>query len=359
MPDDLMTAAPLPDAPQVDLPAGDLASEVEQPLSIEDEMQETFARIEREEAEAAEAKPAAKAPVRGPDGKFAPAAADDEQAVAAPAPADGEFVDKGPPSSWRAGAKALWDGIAPELKQEIYKREQDVFAGIGQYRAKAEYADSLNQVIQPYQPIIAAVGANVPQALNEVLRTAAVFHVGSQAQKIATLRQLAQTHGIDIGQVAANAAPDPFADPVVSQLQNEVAQLRGAFSNQQRAAQDSAVNSAWGEIVAFSNDTSHRYFGDVREQMGQLMRAGLADTLADAYDKACQLNPSVKAAIAAEQSAAAVRKANNERAQKAATARRAGNLGVRSSPGPRPVSNGQGTMEETMMARYKELTAES
>jgi hypothetical protein len=82
------------------------------------------------------------------------------------------------------------------------------------------------QTIQPYQPIMAALGADIPTALNEVLRTAAIFHVGTPAQKAATLRQLAQTHGIDIGQ-AGNTGHDQFQDPVVDRLNSRIAQLDG------------------------------------------------------------------------------------------------------------------------------------
>ena len=359
MADDLLSQSSVPEA-QVDLPEGDLAGDVpDEAPSIQDEMQEIVERMERGESPEAEkdeteAKPAADAKVtRGEDGKFAKAAPVDEAKAVA-----GEFVDKGPPATWRAAAKAHWDDVSLELKAEIYKREQDVFQGIGQYQAKAQVADTLMQAIQPYQPIIAALGADVPTALNEVLRTAAIFHVGTPAQKLATLKQIAQTHGIDIGSAAGNTAgADRFADPAVEELRQQLAQLGGFLANQQRAAQNSEAQSAWGEIVAFGTDTSHKYFEDVRVQMGQLINAGFASTLAEAYDKACKLNPQVAAAMDAEAASAQARKANEERARRAKDARRAGNLGVRSVPAPRPVGNGQGSIDDTLLATYEAMNA--
>lgn len=338
----------------------------EEGVSIEDEMRDTIARIEADERgeepptkpepeDAAPTQSLAERP-RGPDGKFVKAeeaqASDPQRQAQAPA----AFQDKGPPTTWRPAAKAAWDALPEGAKAEIYKREQDVFAGIEQFRAKAQTADALMQVITPYQPLIAAAGTNIPGALQEVLRTAATFYVGTPAQKVAALRAIAQTHGIDLASAVGNtAAPQAFRDPVVEQLNGRIAQLEGNLVSQQRAAQNSELNAAAGQIAAFRDDPANRYFPNVSFQMGQLMNAGLAANLKDAYEKACSLNPEVRAAIQAERDAAQAKKDADDRAKRVRDARRAGSIGVRSTPPPAPLGQPNGTWDDTMHAAYAQI----
>lgn len=351
MEQDLIESADLVDAEGADAP---------EPISIEDEMRDTIARMESEEAGDEQPEPTPqRTPARAPDGKFT--RADDAptrtqtQQQAAPAPTpdkETKFADKGPPATWRPGAKAEWDRLSETTKAEIYKREQDVFAGIEQFKGKAQVADTLMQVISPYQSLIAAAGSNVPGALAEVLKTAATFYVGTPAQKAAALRAIAQTHGIDLGQaVAATGNPNAFRDPVAEQLHSRIAQLEGVLAGQQRAAQNSELNAAASQISAFRDDPAHRYFADVSFQMGQLINAGLASTLQEAYDKACELNPNVKAALAAQRSAAQ----NEERARRARDARRAGSLSVRSSPTAGPIGRPNGKWEDSLFDAYQQI----
>jgi hypothetical protein len=338
-----------------DLPPGDVIAG--EGVSIEDEMRDTIARLEadeRGETPPPDDKPDAPAVerARGPDGKFLKAT-DAPVAAATPAPAaDAAFADKGPPATWRPGGKAAWDGLPEAAKAEIYRREQSIFDGIEQYKGKAQVADTLMQVIQPYQSLIAAAGTNVPGALAEVLRTAATFYVGTPTQKAAALRAIARTHGIDLGAAAANTgSPNAYVDPIAEQLHGRIAQLEGVLANQQRAAQNSELSAAASQIVQFRDDPQHRYFADVSYQMGQLMNAGLATNLQEAYAKACELNPNVKAAIAAQSAAAQ----NEERAKRVRDARRAGSLGFRSSPAPAPLGRPNGNWEESLHDAYQQI----
>jgi hypothetical protein len=337
----------------VDMPAGDL--EGDEPLSIDDEMLQITQRIEQEEKDAAEGKPQEAKPdgrPRNADGTFVKA---DPKAPAAPVAPDA-FVDKGPPTSWRPTAKAQWERLTPELKAEAYKREDDFFKGTETFRAKANVADALWGIIAPYQPLIAAERTDVPTAISELFATAAALQAGSPAQKVATLRRVAERYGIDLNSLGnANARPDQFADPQIHALQQELASLKGFLTNQQAQSQNSEVRAAMAQIEDFGRNPEHRYFQDVRFQMGALMNQGLAQSLPEAYAMACKIHPQVSAAVAAEQQ----QKAENERQQaaikRANDAQRAARLGPRSSPvGTVPKG---GSIDDTMKAVWDAMNA--
>jgi hypothetical protein len=329
--------------------------------SIDDTLNETYAAIVAE-PETTEQQRAERA--RDEAGRFAkadaarPAAANGAAgaAPAAGAPAAAQFVDQGPPAAWKPVAKAEWNKLSPAAKADVYRREQAFFDGIGQYQAKAQIADGLLQTIQPYQSVMAAIGKDIPSALNEVLRTAAVLHVGSPAQKAATLHGLAQAFGVDMSQFAGNTGvADQFRDPIVDQLNSRIAQLEGHLANQQRQAQYSDHQAAAGQIITFQNDPANKYFADVAMQMGQLMNAGLATDIKDAYQKACELNPQVKAALAAERGQADAAKQAAERARRVRDAQRAGSLGVRSSVPPVPVTASKGSWADSIAGYYEQI----
>lgn len=343
-----------------ELPPGDLAAEPTEAPSIDDEMLEIVKGIEaRERGE----QPADEKSDRARDesGRFVKGEAQKPAQEATPAPQAADpkapaqpaaFVDRGPPTTWRAGAKAAWDRVAPEIKAEIYKREQDASAGIQQYQSRAEVGNTLMSVISPYQPIMAALGASIPQALNEVLNTAAIFHVGTPQQKAETLRTLAQRHGIDVAATVNNGA-DAFRDPVIDELRKEIGQLKGELAGQRQASQNSEQHVARSEISAFQADPRNKYFANVQTRMGQLLKAGAAESLQHAYEIACLSDPEVRAAIAMEHE----QSQNAERAKTAAAARRAGDLSVRSIPTPRPVQGTARSMDDTLAETYAAIQA--
>jgi len=44
-----------------------------------------------------------------------------------------------PPKSWSNEAKAEWAGMSERARQEVLKREEDIFNGIEQYKSRAEW----------------------------------------------------------------------------------------------------------------------------------------------------------------------------------------------------------------------------
>lgn len=359
--------------PEIELDLDDPNADADDGVSIDDEMHEIYADLnppDSADAAAAEKDTSGAPPPssessaaadgerpRGPDGKFLP-----RDEAAAPTPASAATSQPNPtdaaPDSLRPAIKAMWKGLPQEVREEFHKREQDFFKGISQYQSKAQVAETLWGTISPYKPIMDALGADVPTALNDVLRTAAIFYVGTPDQKAATLRALAQVHGIQLAAAAGNTGPQSPLDPVIQHLQRELAQVKGELTSQRTQSQNSEVNKAWGEIVAFRSNPENKYFANVSVKMGQLMNAGLVGPtdLAGAYKMACELTPEVKAAITAEQSVTNAAKTNAERNQRTAAARRAGALGVRSTPAPMPTA-APGSMEDTMRRTLREIQA--
>jgi hypothetical protein len=354
--------------------------------SIDDEMHDTFARMQNsDESAASESSPGAAADSDGSAPSTPPAGA---EPAAAQRDAAGRFIKQdgaaaaqppvsqtdaeriaNAPTSLTPQCKADWNNVPELWKREIWRREQNFLSGLSQYTAKAEVADRLVSVIGPFKPIMDALGTDVPSALREVLTTAASLYIGTPVQKAHIIRQLAALHGVQLaglreaqpGSTAAALPADSPLNAVLEQMQARLGKVEGAFTSANQEQHQRAVNDAWGKIVAFGQDPKNVYFHDVRELMGKLMMSGIvADgDLQGAYDRACQLHGGVKAAIDSQTAAAAAVTTSLERAKRAKAARAAAPLAARSAPMALPAATKGQTMEQTMRDVYADIQARS
>jgi len=140
--------------------------------------------------------------------------------------------------------------------------------------------------IAPYQQMLQAEGANPAAAVQNLLNMAAIMRTGTPEQKRALLIKTAQDFGVDLYGDGATAAP--VADPALSTLHNEVSTLKQQLIAQQQAQMQAQQQELMQEIEKFRADKP--YFDDVQQTMGQLIEAGIANDLEDAYERAIRIN---------------------------------------------------------------------
>ena len=224
-----------------------------------------------------------------------------------------------PPASWKKDYHEAWTTADPKLKEYAWKREEEMRAGVQPLLTKAQYADQMQQAIEPYMNNIRGLGIEAPQAVKALMEADNVLRHGSPQQKQAYFAQLAQQYGINMGDVQIQ----PFYA-----IQNELAQVRGEVLNwkqQQENAQNEALLS---EINQFQSKAE--YFEEARPTMIQLLNSGVAKDLDDAYQKAIRLDNDLftKHQQASQGQADAAKREQSNRAAKAA---RAAAVSVKSS----------------------------
>ena len=228
-----------------------------------------------------------------------------------------------PPASWKKDYHEAWTTADPKLKEYAWKREEEMRAGVQPLLSKAQYADQMQQAIEPYMNNIRGLGIEAPQAVKALMEADNVLRHGSPQQKQQYFAQLAQQYGINMGEVQTQPT-----DPNFYAIQNELAQVRGEVLNwkqQQEAAQNQALLQ---EINQFQ--TKAEYFEEARPTMIQLLNSGVAQDLDDAYQKAIRLdNDLFMKHQQASQGAADA--AKREASNKAAKAARAAAVSVKSS----------------------------
>jgi hypothetical protein len=228
-----------------------------------------------------------------------------------------------PPASWKKDYHEAWTTADPKLKEYAWKREEEMRAGVQPLLTKAQYADQMQQAIEPYMNNIRGLGIEAPQAVKALMEADNVLRHGSPQQKQAYFAQLAQQYGINMGDVQIQPT-----DPNFYAIQNELAQVRGEVLNWKQAQENAQNEALLSEINQFQSKAE--YFEEARPTMIQLLNSGVAKDLDDAYQKAIRLDNDLftKHQQASQgQADAAKREASN----KAAKAARAAAVSVKSS----------------------------
>lgn len=291
---------------------------------------------------AQEAKPA---PARASDGKFAPS----QPVSAKTAPEAAEPVEepvwKRAPASWKREYHDAWASADPRMQEYAYQREEQMRAGVEPLISKAQFADQINEVVQPYMQTIQGLGIDAPRAVQALLQADHALRYSNPQEKQQLFARLAQQYGVNLGDVSG-LSQQPVTDPTIYALQNELNNVRGevlGWKQQQEQAQNAAL---LGEINQFSTKAEH--FEEARPAMIQLLQSGMAQTLEDAYEKAVRLSPDLFDAVQASKQAEvdAIKRTAADRAAKTA---RAAAVSVKSSTPGTPTST-KANDRRTMLA---------
>lgn len=290
-----------------------------------------------------------------------PAVAEAEEPPAEEAPAEPvkpptKFAKA--PSSYRPDITPDWDKTPESVRAEIHKREDDMHRGIQQYKQLADVGKLFDNEFRPFEAMIRAGNTTAPQLVRNWLATEYQLQTASPQKKAELFATYAKQYGIDMEAVstAYQAGPiaEPPTDPRVADLERQMNDMRTAREREIGDARQREQEVIRKEVEAFASAAGHEHYDDVKLDMAALLKEGRAETLQDAYDKATWANPTVREKLRTQQSDAERKQA----AEKAAAAKKATstNIAKRGTPPAKPVV---GTMDDTLRARYRELTGAS
>ncbi|MGG1947102.1 hypothetical protein AB1286_20175 [Trinickia sp. NRRL B-1857] len=308
-------------------------------LSLREEIAKNLAEIKGDSGDdkgataSASAAPSAKpgtekTPTAGAEGANKPTPKTGADGASSTTPTSPEQKAKAP-QSWSAADRAHWEKMPPEAQAIVARREEEVHRRITELGQEASFGKRMNEVVTPYMAIIRSEGGTPEGAFRDLLNTAYVLRTAGPEQKLALFRQIATQYGVDLS-AAAQAAPQ--VDPHVQALRQELAQVKGHLVGQEQAQHQQVQVQAQQVIDAFAADPKNEFYEQVKPMMGQLLVAGQATDMQDAYEKACWAIPSVRSTLMQREQSAADAKRAAEAKAKADAKRRAGGS-VSGSPG--------------------------
>jgi len=242
-----------------------------------------------DEAEAApepeRAQPAEKP--RDEVGKFAKAAPTEEKTEEDP-------VWRRPPASWKKDYHETWNLADDKLKQYAWQRESEMKAGVEPLISKAQFADQMQEVLNPYMNTIHGLGIDAPKAVKALMEADHALRYSTPQEKRQYFARLAQSYGVNLNEMG-NDLPQQAVDSTIYALQNELNNVRGEVQGWKQQQEQQQNQALLGEINNFSQRAEH--FEEARPAMIQLLQSGMATDLDDAYEKAIRLSPELFDAV--------------------------------------------------------------
>lgn len=255
-----------------------------------------------------------------------------------------EPVWKRPPLSWKKDYHEVWQKADPRLQEYAYQREEQMRRGVEPLLQAKQFADAINEAINPYISTLNGLGLKPEQAIAALMKADHTLRTSDPQTRQQYFMQLANEYGINLGGMPQTGAPT--TDPTIFALKNELANVRGevmTWKQQQEQAEQAVLLN---EIEDFAQKAEH--FEEVRPEMIKLLQGGSAETLEEAYDKAVYGNKDLRERILSAQQAKQSAQVSAEK-NRAAKAARAAAVSVRSAtPGANtaPKANDRRTLLE-------------
>lgn len=316
----------------------DIAAAMQEIADKDTAQEEVSDNIENEQAEAT---PLPEKP-RAEDGKFTKQKATKEES-----PVNIEPSSQAP-QSWGAAVKDKWGALPPEVQAEISKREKDFHQAMTRNDGELSLGKEMKDVITPYMHIIQAEGGTPAKAVQSLLNTAYQLRTSSPERKAQLIHEIAQTYGVDLGQVQQQ----PQLDPAMQQILSRIDGIENKFTEHMTLQQRQEHDSIMEQVSAFSADPKNVHFEQLKPAMAPLLASGQAKDLQEAYEMASWANPEIRSALLQQQQAEEVEKRKSEIAKKKAAA-----VSVTGSPGVNTPSStpNQNSVEDDIRKAMEDL----
>lgn len=226
------------------------------------------------------------------------------------------------PKNWSDDVKKVFDTLPRKSQEFMIKRDKEMTSD---YTKKTQdlaeqrkNIEALDKVLQPARQNIQATGIGEAEYISRLLNADQALRTNPKM----ALRQLAQGYGINLSSLEDESESWNDPDPQYAQLLQQNQQIMAELNQFKQQNMQSTVAQTEQTVEQFSTKTDangnllHPHFDKVRVKMGNLIDAGEAKGLDDAYAKAVRLDDDLYAE-ALKQSQLSVKKQEDSKRKKA------------------------------------------
>ena len=200
------------------------------------------------------------------------------------------------PKNWSDDVKKVFNTLPRESQEFMIKRDKEMTSD---YTKKTQdlaeqrkNIEALDKVLQPARQNIQATGIGEAEYISRLLNADQALRTNPKM----ALRQLAQGYGINLSSLEDESESWNDPDPQYAQLLQQNQQIMAELNQFKQQNMQSTVAQTEQTVEQFSTKTDadgnllHPHFDKVRVKMGNLIDAGEAKGLDDAYAKAVRLD---------------------------------------------------------------------
>tara|TARA_R110001599_G_scaffold62318_2_gene173478 strand:+ start:1209 stop:2339 length:1131 start_codon:yes stop_codon:yes gene_type:complete len=200
------------------------------------------------------------------------------------------------PKNWTEDVKKVFETLPPESQEFMIKRDKEMTSDYTkktqELAEQRKSIEALDAVIQPARQNIQATGIGEAEYISRLLNADHALRTDPKN----ALRQLAQGYGINLSSMNEESESWNDPDPQYAQLLQQNQHIMAELNQFKQQNIQTTVAQTEQTVEQFSMKTStdgklmHPHFDKVRVKMGNLIDAGEAKGLDDAYSKAVRLD---------------------------------------------------------------------
>lgn len=197
------------------------------------------------------------------------------------------------PQSWNPAAREKWAALPEDIRKEIVRREQASVQGVRALQERFEPLQRFAQDLTPVFKVSRDLGVHPMAYISSLMNTERLLSTGSVQAKFGEIMRIAEQFGVPLRDIINKSVGEEILQAPQGQqgfqVPPQVDQRLAALEQQRSYDKEQSYTR---EIDSFSE--GKEFFEDVREDMATLVESGAAESLAEAYDKACWASPSVR-----------------------------------------------------------------
>jgi len=212
--------------------------------------------------------------------------------------------DEVAPASWKAPSKSKWGELAPEVKQEVWRREKEVTRVLAESTSARQFAKTFVDTAAPFSARLQAQGVNPLQAFKQLLLADHRLSTGTKQQRAQLIAGMIKDYEIDIrvldDVLAGTSNPAAAEEDRIARLLDQrlapVQQQLQSYQARERAEEAATAQTFNQQIETMAANTKEfPFFENVRDAMADLVEInahrGVSLDLKTAYNRAVAADP--------------------------------------------------------------------
>jgi hypothetical protein len=207
---------------------------------------------------------------------------------------DGRPVELKAPPQWKPAVREEWNKIPRAAQEEILRREADSLRLIGSVGPKLRLADEVNQHVAPYLENLKANGVTPSAFIADMFDTVKALTSPNPQDRVEVIANVVLSYGVDLRLLDHVLSQRIQGGPQQIAAQRELANAQHRTQHLQSQLDMRDADESERAIAAFAADPKNEFLGDVRDLMADLIEAGRATNLEDAYAAAIWAHPDTR-----------------------------------------------------------------
>jgi len=203
------------------------------------------------------------------------------------------------PSGWTPKVREQWATIPKDVRDEILRREDASAQGVRKLQEETAPMRGFVQQLDPFIKEAINNGANPAQYIGNVMAAERALRAPSQDDRFAALLNIADQYGIPLREVINASVGREVLQKAAPSQPSVPPEIQRELEESRKWREQQSMESTNREIAAFKS--GKEFFDDVAPYMANLMEAGAATTLQDAYDQAIWAVPTVREVLLGRQ----------------------------------------------------------